>query len=374
MSTALFVQATFFNTDNKSTDNKLMTTAAVSHNQSSQDNIMVVNLQKELQKRLEEDAGVKTLYITMGGEPRFNRALFENKSMALFVGDSMSIHHFTDDYGRITRRLLILYPMTFSRREEIPKQQILKKVEKAANQPEDNCGIEVVDLVELQKKHVYLEGQAAACYSYNGEFVYMALSGRSSEQVLSIICAPENLNIPNEKRFVFTAVLPHRSKENGRVIGEDVIPYTSLVGWCGKGICAWGLEFLRFPSEKDQEAFYEHLENNYSKVINLDESELRAFCGNAREVAIAHGNGERRVLCISHQALNALRPFKRQMLEDWYGLGNILPFYADVLERRAGRSVGSLVSVPVIHGEVLPLPGELGVIEAAKVDIKDGGC
>nr|CCC89997.1 conserved hypothetical protein [Trypanosoma congolense IL3000] len=371
MSTALIVQAVFFTMDKKALDNKLMSVVEVGHNQASQDNIMVVNLQREIEKTLAQEIKLPTIYITMSGEPRFNRALFENKSMALFINDCLSMHHFTDKAGRVTRRVLVLYPMTFSRRDEIPKHQILQKVANAVNYPLEGCELEVVDLRGLQKQRQYLEGRASVNFSYNGEFVYMALSGRSDERVLEIVCAPENLNIPQEKRFIFTAVLPQRSKERGDIVGEDIVPYTNLVGWCGKGICAWGLGFLRFTSEEEQENFYQHLENNYSRVINLEEDEIRAFCGNATEVSVNGPDGERRVLCISHGALNALRPLKRKMLEEWYGPENIYPFYADVLERRSGRSVGSLISQPVIHGEDLPLPGEFGILEAAKIEPKD---
>ncbi|ESL05372.1 hypothetical protein TRSC58_06981 [Trypanosoma rangeli SC58] len=206
-------------------------------------------------------------------------------------------------------------------------------------------------------------------FSYNGEFVYMALSLRSNEEVLDVVCSPEYLNIPKEKRFVFTAVVP-RFAENGHKIGEDVVHHTNLIGWCGKGICAWGLEFLRFPSEEKKNAFYEHLEERYKKILNLNAEEIRAFAGNACEISVSTDEGERHVLCISNLAINTLRDRNLKILKEWYGQDKIFIFYGETLERRAGTSVGGLICRPVTHGEVLPARGHVTALEVARVDEK----
>ncbi|KAG8344354.1 hypothetical protein TRVL_04808 [Trypanosoma vivax] len=374
MTTLLFFESASFGVSKKSLDNKFISFPEVSQNQASMDNCMIVALQNEVRDRLEKEVGLNAVLLSLSDEPRFSRGLYEGKTESLFINDSVSFHHFTDETGKITRRVLVYYPMTFSRRGELLKYRFLRKVESAMTEEGEKYNMEIVDLRHFQKESKFLEGRGALNFSHNGEFVYMALSGRSNEEVLDVLCAPENLNIPKENRFVFEIVLPRRAKNEAvHATGEDTVCYTSLGGWCGKGICAWGLEFIRFQTEEEQEAFYDHLEKNYTKIINLEEDELRAFCGNAFEVAVRKDDHERRVLCISDAAYKALRHFKLQILKDWYGSENILVFYADVLERRGGRSIGSLFSSPVIHGGILPVPGELGFHEVAKLHVKDTG-
>ncbi|KAF5224317.1 putative amidinotransferase [Trypanosoma cruzi] len=369
MATLMMLQSRFFGSKKRIHDNKFITVTEVSENQAHQDNCLVIDLQRKIEERLLNDAKAKVIYLNLNEEPRTMRSAYENKVGALFVNDSISVHHFTDARGRITRRLIFLYPMSKLRRGELPKVQLLKKLDKTVKS-EEPSGLELVDLRDFESHDLCLEGMGAMNFSYNGEFVYMALSDRSSEKLLDVVCSPENLNIPKEKRFVFTAVLPRFSGENKRCVGEDVVHHTNLIGWCGKGICAWGLNFLRFSSEEKKQAFFEHLEATYKKIINLSAEEIRAFAGNACEIALSSEEEERHVLCISNEALNSLHHRNYQILEEWYGRENIFVFYAETLERRSGTSISSLISCPVTHGEVLPAPGEVTALEVAHVDEK----
>ncbi|KEG15327.1 hypothetical protein DQ04_00111270 [Trypanosoma grayi] len=370
MSTIMMVESVFFGSSRKAKDNKLITTPEVSENQAHQDNCMVIALQKEIQERLENEVEAKVICLPICEEPRSTRWMFEGKGDSLFVNDSISVHHFTNAKGEITRRVVILYPMTFNRRGELPKFQFLNKLDRKLREQKDNA-LELVDLRDFEKQDKILEGLGALNFSYNGEFVYMALSGRSNVEVLDVVCSRDNLNIPENKRFVFTAVLPRHPKEDEMEAGEDVLCHTSLAGWCGKGICAWGFSCLRFATEEEQEAFYHHLEVTYKKIINLSEKEIRAFAGNAYELAMRKGGEERRVLCISESAFKSLSYRNANAFEEWYGRENIFIFYADVLERRTGKSIRSLISVPVTHGKVLPISSEKSAMELARVDEKD---
>ncbi|KAH9577550.1 hypothetical protein LSM04_008151 [Trypanosoma melophagium] len=370
MTTVLMVESRFFGAINRTKENKLATTPEVSEGQSQQDNAMVVAIEKEIKEKLEKDTGINVIYLSINEEPRSTRSIFDGKTDSLFVNDSISVHHFTDDEGNITRRFVILYPMGNGRRGELPKAQLINKLTKTVQQS-GKSELELLDLRDLEEQGKVLEGLGALNFSYNGKFVYMALSGRSNEEVLDLICNDKNLSIPEENRFVFTAVLPRLPNAEGFVTGEDIITHTSLVGWCGKGICAWGFEFLRFPSQEKQEAFYQHIEANYQKMLSLNAEEIRAFAGNAYEMAYRVGDEERRVLCISDSAMKSLQRCNLKALEEWYGHENIYIFYADVIQRRAGKSVRSLIAAPVIHGEVLPVAGQKGALEVARVDERD---
>lgn len=373
MSIVLTQQAIIFNPSRRVRDNKLISVTEVSENQSQQDNCMVASLQNEIAERLETQYKLKSIKLNLINEPRSARCLYEDKGGAMFINDALSVHHFTDESGKITRRVVILYPMSVPRRGELPKFQLLRKLNKAV-EAVDRPPVELFDLRYLENDGKTLEGLAAMVFSHDGQFVYMGLSSRSSEEVLAHICSPKILDIPEEKRFVFTVAFPRLPSDKSKVAEDEVLCHTSIAGWCGKGICAWGFELLRFPSEETQEAFYEHLEVTYKKIINLSVEEIRAFAGNAFEIAIPTENGERRALCISESAFKALNYRNARILKEWYGEDNIVFFYADVLHRRAGTSIRGIVSLPVVHGCTLPYCGQESALEVARVHEKDMPC
>lgn len=370
MSIIVTQQALCFNPSKRVQDNKLISVSEVSENQFQQDNCMAASLQDEIAHRLEESLKIKAIQLNLVDEPRSARCLYEEKGCAMFINDALSVHHFTDDSGRITRRIVVLYPMSSPRRGELPKFQLLRKLNKAA-EAMDGPRIEVFDLRCFENNNKVLEGLAALNFSHDARFVYMALSGRSNEEVLAHLCSPQILNIPESNRFVFTAAFPRLPNDKAKITKDAVLCHTSLAGWCGKGICAWGFELLRFASDEAQEAFYEHLEKTYTKIINLSVEEIRAFAGSAFEIAAPTENGERRVLCMSESAFKALNYRNARIINEWYGEKNIFLFYSDVVHRRAGTSICGLVSAPVIHGNTIPYRGQESALEVARVHEKD---
>ncbi|RNC43510.1 linear amidine hydrolase [Trypanosoma cruzi] len=207
MATLMMLQSRFFGSKKRVHDNKFITVTEVSENQAQQDNCLVIDLQRKIEERLLNDAKARVIYLNLNEEPRTMRSAYENKVGALFVNDSISVHHFTDARGRITRRLIFLYPMSKLRRGELPKVQLLKKLDKTVKS-EEPSGLELVDLRDFESHDLCLEGMGAMNFSYNGEFVYMALSDRSSEKLLDVVCSPENLNIPKREALCLHCCTP----------------------------------------------------------------------------------------------------------------------------------------------------------------------
>lgn len=370
MTTLVSLQALFFNPGKKARENKLVASVAVSENQSQQDHCAVASLQDEILTRCEKELKLRTIPLKLSEEPRSTRCLYEDKGNAQFLNDALSVHHFTDESGTILRRVVILYPMSKGRQGELPKFQLLRKLEKALA-AEGGCPIEVVDFRKFEEEGKFLEGLASMTFSHDANFVYMALSPVSDRDIFDAVCARDALNIPQKNRFVFTVAFPRLPSDKAKISDDEILNHTSLAGWCGKGICAWGFDLLRFASEEEQEAFYQHLEVTYQKIINLSVEEIRAFAGNAFEVAAPTGNGERRVLCIADSAFRALNYRSARILKEWYGEENIFLFYADAVHRRCGTSIRGLVSVPVVHGPVLPYADQESALEVARVHEKD---
>lgn len=350
MSSALLVQPTrFFMNDSKESNPFAKPLREVSTMTESMDTGKVCNLVGDMETALRK-YGVEARTVQLIHEKKHTQYVYEMKGEAVLAGHTMSMHNFVDDAGVITRRLVILYPVCPFRQEEFGKKQ----VEAPLNADESDT--EIVDLRGFQRSGKYLEGLASLVFSADGKFVYMARSGHSDEDVLDVLCSPENLNIPPENRFVFDAFIPTPT-------GSTRIPYTNMLGWCGWGISAWCLDFIKFDDPDEQERFYSHLEKEYEVVVELTPNEIFGFAAAAFEVTSPTGEC---TLLISEKGRSSLCGANMKALRNWYG-PNIAGIYSEVLERRCGVSFVSAIIASKTHGPVPPNSAQESTLSILKI-------
>lgn len=359
MSFVLMVEPVCFGSKPEITeDNKFISASHVSNAQAGSDEAQAFSLLKEIADRVTYE-GVPTEIIHLRREPKCFLPEYTDKGDAIFPNNSISFHNFTNESGKVVRRLVIIYPMSKYRQGELPKRQLLKKLFTLAEQRSD---VEILDLREYEGRGRALEGTGALVFSHDGKYVYMARSRRSDEGLLDIICRPEYLNIPPENRFVFDAWLPQPSGN-----GDDQVYHTNVVGWCGRDVCAWCLEALKFPTADERDRFHNHLMENYEEIISLSPSEVRCFAGNVFEFATNRYSSERRFLCISESAWASLAQPHVDVLNKRYGAKNIFHFFAEAVERRTGGSVRCLLGASITHGPVIPGKSEKTLLELAGI-------
>lgn len=351
MSFALFVEPVFFGADPKGTDQPMIKAKTVSASQNEADRVQVCNLVDEFKQKL-EGLNVPSCLVQLCREPKNFQYLYAAKGEAMLVSQNVSFHNFTDDEGKVTRRLMVLYPVNPYRQDELPKKRILDKIKHA----DEDVPVEIVDLRPFQGQKKYLEGTSSLVFSHDGKYVYMTRSGRSSEEVLEVLCSEENLNIPPCNRFIFDTAYPGTSTP---------ITHTNSVCFVGKDIAAFALPFIKFESDDAKEAFYDHLENSYKCVLYLNEAESKNFAANAVEVT-SQACGQAK-LFISETAYKALSMKNQQKLVKFYGKANIIQLYGEVLERRFGTSVASCVAISRTVGEVAPLPCEKNILDLLNI-------
>lgn len=343
MSSVVLVEPIAFGPDPQTKERKLIQSMNVSNAQADMDRAQVCALVTELGAFFANDCGIHTVVIHQAREPKQYRAPLEEKGQSVCVADSLSFHNFVDTDGVIQRRIVVFYPVSPLRRGELARKQLLNQITTVA---EASAAVELVDLRGYEAENKFLEGSGSLVFSPGGRFVYMAVSSRSHPEVLATLCSPENLNIPPQNRFLL------RSK--------DGLPHTNVLGWCGAGICAWCIDNLVFDSEDDEVAFYDHLSQSYTCVLELSEKEMYGFAGSAVEVPVqpldASAGAAHYALVISETALAALAPKNRAMLDDWYDVDNIHTFYGEVLERRCGTSLPSCIAAAYTHGSRPPQP------------------
>ncbi|KPI86740.1 hypothetical protein ABL78_4210 [Leptomonas seymouri] len=361
MSSVLLVQPVKFGSDSGIVDNAFMVVEDITDEKQERDERAAFQVLKDLRTCITQH-GVDARIIDNRDEPMW-RELYLAHGDAIFPNNYISFHHFTDSEGHITRRLVILYPMSPYRRKEIAEEQIVQKVKAAAA----NGAITLLDLRSYEEENRALEGTGAVVFSPDGRYVYMSQSGRTDDEILSIICSEEYLNIPRENRFLFTSAVPRLRG------GEDLVYHTNVIGWCGKGIAAFALDLLKFETGERENAFRRHLEQAYDCVVNLTVEDIRAFAGNAFELATRKPDGsEHHFLCMSGTSYNGMCEKNRSMLEKWYGRENVCSFANEAVERRTGGSIRCMMGASILHGEAIPRFGEpstldvCGIVEKAE--------
>lgn len=356
---AFFIQPTCFGVDPKCKDNALVLTKNVSVAQSSTDDVQTFALLQEIQDRLQKEE-IECLNIPLRAEPRPFQYLYENSGEGLFARDAVSFHYETDDEGKITRRVVVLYPLNPHRQHCLPKRHLLDRIESAID---DGAEVDLIDLRGFEEEKQYLEGNGAVVFSADSKFAYMARSNRSSERILDILCSEENLNIPKSNRFVFDTSFPAAAHSVFKT--PIVTHHTDILGWCGRGICAWATECMKFATPEEGAAFEEHLIKNYDRVLHLSPAEAAAFAGNAAEVVLPNTGCP--AILISLMALEALSVKNKRLLLAHYGESNVLTFYGEVIERRGGTSIASCVVLPHVRGNVLPNRHQTSTLELLEV-------
>ncbi|KAL7707827.1 N N dimethylarginine dimethylhydrolase eukaryotic [Lotmaria passim] len=356
MSSVLLVQPVRFGSDAKIVDNSFMVFEDITDEKQERDEHAAFQVLRDLRTSITAH-GVEARIIRNRNEPKW-REQYLARGDAIFPNNYISFHHFTDSEGRITRRLVILYPMSLYRRKELAEEQIVQKLEAAAAEG----SITLLDLRSYEEENRALEGTGALVFSPDGRYVYMSRSGRTDDEILSLVCSEEYLNIPRENRFLFTSAVPRAGG------GEDLVYHTNVIGWCGKGIAAFALNLLKFETEEEERAFRRHLEREYDCVVNLTAEEICAFSGNAFELAARKPDGsEHRFLCLSGTSLDGLSEKNRALLEKWYGRENLCSFPNEPVERRTGGSIRCMMGAAILHGDALPRYGEATTLDVCGI-------
>ncbi|KAG5493319.1 hypothetical protein GH5_02062 [Leishmania sp. Ghana 2012 LV757] len=354
MSSVILVNPIAFGPNPKTTDNALIQSMHVGNAKADMDRSQVCALVTELEAFFKVNCGIHTVVVHQSREPKPYRGPLEDHGESVFVADSLSVHNVVDDDGVIQRRLVVFYPMSPHRQGELARKQLVNHITKVA---EESATIELIDLRPFEEEGKYLEGSGSLVFGPGGRYVYTAISQRSHPDVLEALCRPENLNIAPQNRFLLRC--------------KSAVPHTNLLGWCGTGICAWAISSLVFDVEEEEVAFYDHLSESYSCVLELSESEMEKFAGSALEVPVqprSAGTGSvHPILVISETALAALTPKNRELLLHWYGKENVHTFYGEVLERRCGTSLPSCIAASYTLGSRPPVPTQPSTNEVLRL-------
>ena len=282
---------------------------------------------------------------------RMNPDTAQAKPDAIFPNNSFSVHCMPNPKsGRLEEIVVVLYPMSPGRRDEIPPglSNILKAPQSAGHLP-----LRVVDLRGLQAQEQYLEGTGAINFSHDQHALFVGRSLRASEAALQqfVTQCSEALQITDV--YVFDIF------DN---VGRPIY-HTNVAGFCGQRSSAWCLDALRFTGadescvhrqtkwgaaavHRTQSDFMQYFANAGIPLIPLTFDEMNKFCGNCFELKTMTESGDgRHVLTLSHTAWEGLQPDHRDAFTSIYGKDNICVGSIPTIERLGGGSIRCLQAV-----------------------------
>jgi hypothetical protein len=240
---------------------------------------------------------------------------------AIFPNNSFSLHE------RNGKPLVILYPMSIGRRQELPKEfiEFLKTI----------SGNQFYDLRHFEQQGKFLEGTGVLNFSADEKSVFMGRSERANEEVLSEVT--KILDISDEDTFVFDMF-----DDQGRKIY-----HTNVISWVGKDIFAICLESI--PDGHEKENLVKRIAASGMTLLDLSFFEVNQFAGNALELVNHQGQS---YLSISETGYNGLSQKNRDIVNHYYE-GRVISIDAKTIQQYGGGSVRCMEAKGSFSGPVL---------------------
>ena len=201
------------------------------------------------------------------------------KPDAVFPNNWFSTHH----DGRMA-----LYPMYSRVRRLERRRDVIEELGKLYRVSE------VVDYSSSEERGLYLEGTGSLVLDYLHRIAYVALSRRSSRELVDRFC----------QDFDFEPMVFDATAHDGRPVY-----HTNVILCVGSEFALAGLELITDAGQRDR--VRQRLEASGKKVIALSRAQIANFSGNALELR----SGSEKVLVFSERAAGALTGEQRRELE-----------------------------------------------------------
>lgn len=216
-----------------------------------------------------QDKGVNVIVVEDRSEVRTPDSIFPNNWVSFHANGDVA-----------------LYPMFAENRRLERREDILELLEEKGFQID-----KIIDLTDVEKEHVFLEGTGSLVLDRENSIAYCALSERSDEELFFEFC-----EIFGYKPLTFSAF----QSVNGE---RKPIYHTNVVLTIGESFAVLCADCI--DNEQERQRVIKSLQRNEKEVILISEDQLAHFAGNMLQVI---GSKDERYLVMSktaHEALNS---------------------------------------------------------------------
>lgn len=232
------------------------------------------------------------------------------KPDAVFPNNWLSTHH----DGRV-----VLYPMYSAVRRRERRLDVIDELRKHYRVTE------VIDYSESETAGSCLEGTGSLVLDHANRIAYVSLSQRTHPDALRKFCDD----------FDYEAVTFRSVSENGQPIY-----HTNVMMCVGTHFALVGLESI--PNASERHTLRETLERTGKSIVELDETQIANFAGNAIELR----NATESLLVLSERAVASLTGDQRLVIEQH---ARLLPLALPTIELAGGsaRCMLATIHLPV---------------------------
>lgn len=249
--------------------------------------------------RREFDAAVETLREAGVTVHVVDDTATPEKPDAVFPNNWLSTHH----DGRV-----VLYPMYSAARRRERRQDVIDELRRHYRVTG------VVDYSAGEEEGRCLEGTGSLVLDHVHKLAYVSLSQRTHPEVLDRFCTD----------FGYEAV-------TFRSVGEDGRPvyHTNVIMCVGSEFALVSLEMI--PDEAERRAVQARLKSTGKEVIELSETQISEFAGNALELR----NEREKLLVLSERAAAALTAAQHKTIEKY---ARLVPLALPTIELAGGSA------------------------------------
>ena len=256
--------------------------------------------EKISQRALEEfDRAVETLRSAGVTVHVFDDTAKPEKPDAIFPNNWFSTH----EDGRV-----VLYPMYSPARRYERRSDIIDALRKKYRVTE------VVDYSDYETRNLFLEGTGSLVLDHPNRIAYVSLSKRSNPELVAKFCAD----------FNYEPVVFESASSDGRPIY-----HTNVMLCLGSTFALAGLETI--TDENARKNVRDRLRGTNKQVIELSQSQIENFAGNALELCGAKG----KILVLSERAAANLSTDQRVTIENE---ATLIPLSLPTIELAGGSA------------------------------------
>lgn len=210
---------------------------------------------------------------------------------------------------------VVLYPMESPSRRRERRSEIIESLQEIFGYRVN----ETIDLTSFEKKGKFLEGTGSIVFDHSNKIAYMAISSRSSREVLDQLC--EQLDY---RPFAFNTT-DHLGKP---------IYHTNVMMSVGEKFVVVCLSCISGSSS----GLLSSLEKSSKAIVEISGDQMAAFAGNMLELRNQTGDP---FIVLSDTAMKSLTNPQKRTLEQF---ATLLPIAIPTIERHGGGSVRCMMA------------------------------
>jgi len=201
---------------------------------------------------------------------------------------------------------LVLYPMYCNNRRKERRADIIEFLQETYGHDK------TLDLSELERKEVFLEGTGSVVFDHDNQLAYGARSKRMDENALKQLC----------KELGYQPIAFDATSSDGKPVY-----HTNVLMAVGGDFVMASVDMIR--NKEEQQTFVGSVKNSGKALVSLTEQQISKFAGNMLELEVKG----RKLLAMSETAHRSLTTEQVRQLEQWIEL---LPIAVPTIELGGG--------------------------------------